>query len=684
MGGTSNRMLASARFRTGIVLLLAAGLVKVERAPPSLFRILVIFSLAQDICSCSSRHSLDEFHFKTDGVGQPLLNAGRTAMGPSFEDVVSRDFQFDIEDHDVIVFLHIQKTGGTTFGKHLVGDLDLARQCECRRRVKKRCTCLRPGRNSFETWLFSRHSTGWKCGLHADWTELTSCVDDVMDKLEDNEIKRRYFYITMLRHPVYRFLSEFHHVGRGATWRNARLLCQGRHATKEEMPSCYQTETWENVTLDEFMGCKSNLAINRQTRMLADLSLVGCYNTSMMTSEERGRIMLLSAKNNLKKMAFFGLTEEQEISQYLFEVTFNLKFRVRFKQYNQTITDIAIKDIDTESARRVEELNFLDMELYKYAPIASSHGSAIPKDKKEVQGAKSVKDKNGENKVVEMKGPKAGVEMEVMAVAALLAGPKIAVNRGGGEGGGSPVVAVVVAVPYQRRCVRQPHTHGSPNMTPTTHYTLVFLPPGEISVCPEIPKYWDKSPNLATLVPSHCNLRGNEVADAAAKMALSEVNITPVPLPLSTAKLLIFKKCRSAWDRSLGDALRTTSMGQYRVDSSPHPWIRQTSRVLDVALTRLRIGHTTLTAHLHRLQLTPDPYCPWCRNVPESIEHFLLQCPRFHSHRQLLRGQLIALNVTTFDLPTLLAAAAVHPSQRPTVIRLTCAFLRKTNQLSRL
>ncbi|KAG0713400.1 hypothetical protein GWK47_001861 [Chionoecetes opilio] len=61
-----------------------------------------------------------------------------------------------------------------------------------------------------------------------------------------------------------------------------------------------------------------------------------------------------------------------------------------------------------------------------------------------------------------------------------------------------------------------------------------------------------------------------------------------------------------------------------------------------------------------------------------------LLCPRFHSHRQLLRGQLIALNVTTFDLPTLLAAAAVHPSQRPAVIRLTCAFLRKTNQLSRL
>ncbi|MPC91706.1 hypothetical protein E2C01_086762 [Portunus trituberculatus] len=108
------------------------------------------------------------------------------------------------------------------------------------------------------------------------------------------------------------------------------------------------------------------------------------------------------------------------------------------------------------------------------------------------------------------------------------------------------------------------------------------------------------------------------------------------------------------------------------------------SRVLDVAVTRLRLGHTRLTAHLHRLHLSPDPYCPWCRTAPETIEHFLLHCPRFHSHRVVLRSRLLALDVTTFDLPTLLSAAGVHPSRQPTVIRLTCAFLRKTDQLSRL
>ncbi|KAG0721315.1 U3 small nucleolar RNA-interacting protein 2 [Chionoecetes opilio] len=65
-------------------------------------------------------------------------------------------------------------------------------------------------------------------------------------------------------------------------------------------------------------------------------------------------------------------------------------------------------------------------------------------------------------------------------------------------------------------------------------------------------------------------------------------------------------------------------------------------------------------------------------NFPETIEHFLLQCPHFHSHRVVLQSQLLTLNVTTFDLPTLLAAAGVPPSRQHAVIRLTCAFLRKT------
>ncbi|TDG46935.1 hypothetical protein AWZ03_006639 [Drosophila navojoa] len=284
--------------------------------------------------------------------------------GLSYEDVLNDDFQFDMDGHDVMVFLHIQKTGGTSFGRHLVRDLDLKRPCECQRQ-RKRCYCFRPHRN--ENWLFSRYSTGWKCGLHADWTELTSCVDAELDKNEGETAKRRYFYISLLREPISRYMSEYRHVRRGATWKGSRHWCLGRQATAAELPPCYKGKDWLDVDLDQFAGCESNLAANRQTRMLADLALVGCYNKSSMPAHERDRVMLASAKRNLAAMAYFGLTEYQKMSQYIFEETFNLRFAIPFEQHNATISATAVTNLRPDQRRLIEKLNSLDIELYAFA-----------------------------------------------------------------------------------------------------------------------------------------------------------------------------------------------------------------------------------------------------------------------------------------------------------------------------
>ncbi|XP_042190677.1 heparan-sulfate 6-O-sulfotransferase 3-B [Callorhinchus milii] len=273
-----------------------------------------------------------------------------------------RYVRFNIKGNDVIVFLHIQKTGGTTFGRHLVRNIQLEQPCDCQPGQKK-CTCHRPGKK--ETWLFSRFSTGWSCGLHADWTELINCVPAVMDKKEVQKSHRNFYYITMLRDPVSRYLSEWRHVQRGATWKASLHMCDGRTPTQDELPTCYIGDDWSGCTLQEFMNCPYNLANNRQVRMLADLSLVGCYNLSIMTENRRNEILLHSAKNNLKDMAFFGLTEFQRKTQYLFERTFHLKFISPFTQFNSTRA--ASVELNEQTRKRIEQLNFLDVQLYDYA-----------------------------------------------------------------------------------------------------------------------------------------------------------------------------------------------------------------------------------------------------------------------------------------------------------------------------
>ena len=81
--------------------------------------------------------------------------------------------------------------------------------------------------------------------------------------------------------------------------------------------------------------------------------------------------MLNSAKSNLANMAYFGLTEEQEISQYLFEETFNLRFKTDFDQLNRSDTHSghSLDKLDDAVLEKIRNLNHLDLELYKFATI---------------------------------------------------------------------------------------------------------------------------------------------------------------------------------------------------------------------------------------------------------------------------------------------------------------------------
>ena len=119
------------------------------------------------------RTSSSTFHQLLSGNGAELID--------------SNAFDHFDNQHDVLVFLHIQKTGGSTFGRHVAKD-SVGFPSECRRLSRKRGDC-RDSHGHF--WLFSRVSAGWACGLHADWTELHECVPTMLDKLEKKHRDRR-------------------------------------------------------------------------------------------------------------------------------------------------------------------------------------------------------------------------------------------------------------------------------------------------------------------------------------------------------------------------------------------------------------------------------------------------------------------------------------------------------------
>ena len=113
---------------------------------------------------------------------------------------------------------------------------------------------------------------------------------------------------------------------------NSIRKCDNQPVSKY-VPPCYVgyydgRKPWpKSLTFDKFMHCSSNWANNRQTKMLANLSIVDCLNPkSSMSHSERDTLLLESAKTNLMEMSFFGLTDYLTESCLLFERQFNVKF----------------------------------------------------------------------------------------------------------------------------------------------------------------------------------------------------------------------------------------------------------------------------------------------------------------------------------------------------------------------
>ena len=98
----------------------------------------------------------------------------------------------------IFVFIHIQKTAGSEFERSIVRRLkfDTISSCRCpnstrshrnkRVNVKLRCNCTR---HDDQPWLISRFSTGWLCGVHADWTTYHRCLPSKLD--QDYGVERR-------------------------------------------------------------------------------------------------------------------------------------------------------------------------------------------------------------------------------------------------------------------------------------------------------------------------------------------------------------------------------------------------------------------------------------------------------------------------------------------------------------
>ena len=124
-------------------------------------------------------------------------------------------------------------------------------------------------------------------------------------------------------------------------------------------------------------------------------------------------------------------------------------------------------------------------------------------------------------------------------------------------------------------------------------------------------------------VPSHVGIRGNELADAAARRAASAPYTRRLPLPARDFYPTISIFAQSSWQRAWEEQ-RNSKLRQLKPIIKPWSSALRKNRQEEVLLCRLRIGHTYAT-HGHLLRGEDKPLCPRC-NACLTVEHVLLSC----------------------------------------------------------
>lgn len=137
--------------------------------------------------------------------------------------------------------------------------------------------------------------------------------------------------------------------------------------------------------------------------------------------------------------------------------------------------------------------------------------------------------------------------------------------------------------------------------------------------------------------PSHVGIRGNERADAAAKLATERGHISRWALPAGDFKSLIKRLVTERWAEQWR-LLENNKLRSFKDDTRAYHSSCQRSRAWEVKLARLRIGHTHRT---HSFLMSGDalPYCEDCL-VPLTVKHVLIDCPSFDAERTRHFGNL--------------------------------------------
>ena len=233
-----------------------------------------------------------------------------------------RHFRFTLKSGDILFYMHIPKTAGTSLFSFI------SEQFKPEEVFPFRGSEFENNLNNLTPEEIGRYRF-----IHAHF-------DYTIYKL----LSRKPVYITMLRDPVERVFSAYQHTKMDASHRLHSEITEKNLSLKE--------------MIDHPLAPVSNVQVGY---------LVGKKLRTEEFNQLSDQAKLEIAKVHLDEFAFFGITEYFNDSVELLCGTFGWEPQKDHKPLNRSLQPSQRENITPEEIRAIEERNQLDMHIYEYA-----------------------------------------------------------------------------------------------------------------------------------------------------------------------------------------------------------------------------------------------------------------------------------------------------------------------------
>ena len=142
--------------------------------------------------------------------------------------------------------------------------------------------------------------------------------------------------------------------------------------------------------------------------------------------------------------------------------------------------------------------------------------------------------------------------------------------------------------------------------------------------------------------PGHASIQGNEIADSQAKAAAEEAAkmdaeqsiVTTQDIHLATEKLIL-TKLKQRWE--------LTDKGRHLYPFRTAVTLKKTPERVDknnyIIIAQLRTGYCPLNDYRYKVGVIDNPTCQ-CDCGPETVQHYILECPLYEEDRYKLENSL--------------------------------------------